>query len=232
MIYAVREQLEPELDLLDRYLSPGDVVVDAGANCGIYTVACAKLVGPEGKVIAFEPGAEVRQVVAKNIELNQLANVRLHAEALSDRTGTANLFHHGGPVAYSLAEAGDAASEQVPIITLDAALERAEVSRLDLIKMDVEGAEELVLRGASRALAEYRPIVLFELNPTAAARFGLQTDGAWRVLEEAGYRFFSAENADDAKLISRPPAEGHWEHQNVIAIHGAHARRLPKGDVA
>ena len=70
-IAIFREYYEPELSLLDTYLTDGKVFIDAGANTGIYTVIAGKLVGDSGKVISFEPGSESFQTLARNIEVNK-----------------------------------------------------------------------------------------------------------------------------------------------------------------
>jgi FkbM family methyltransferase len=228
MIFAVREEYEVELAHLDRFVSPGDVVVDAGANCGIYTVAAAMLVGASGQVIAFEPGDRAADVFQRNVTLNCLKNVRLCREALSDHVGQSGLYYHRGPVSYSLAadSENDDRFIEVQTTTLDAALERAGVDRVDFLKLDIEGAEELALRGARSVLTRSHPVIVFELNPTAAARFDLSTDGAWRYLEDLGYRFFRLDPAGRLTAIASPPPEDKWEFCNTVAIHADEWKRF------
>ncbi len=221
MIFATREDYEVELAFLDRFISSGSVAIDAGANCGIYTVAMAKLVGSSGRVIALEPGEQAGQTLQRNIELNGLDHVRLVRKALSDRDGSARLYHHGGPVGYSIAagETEDGQSEEISSISLDSLLQQEGLDRVDLLKMDIEGAEELALRGAETMLTSSRPVIVFELNPSAAARFGLDTDGAWRHLKRFDYEFFTFDGAGKLCKLRSPPPEEQWEHCNIIAIH-------------
>ncbi len=218
MIYAVRELYEKELAHLRNFISPGMVVVDGGANYGIYSLAAARLVGPAGRVFSFEPGLESFSVLRKNIELNCLQNVRSFRAALADKEGTASLYHSGrGPNSFSLArpEHGSCGSEVVATLPLNKILQREKAEQVGLIKLDVEGAEELALRGAFPLIASSRPCVIFEINPGASRGLGLRPFGAWELLENAGYRFFSLLGCGDLRKLGTPPPGG-----NVVAIYG------------
>ena len=218
MIYAVRELYEKELAHLRNFISPGMVVVGGGANYGIYSLAAARLVGPAGRVFSFEPGLESFSVLRKNIELNCLQNVRSFRAALADEEGTASLYHSGrGPNSFSLAppEHGACGSEIVPTLTLNQVLQQEKAEQVGLIKLDVEGAEELALRGALPFIVSSRPCVIFEINPRASQGLGLRPFGAWELLENAGYRFFSLVDSGNLSKLRTPPEGG-----NVIAIHG------------
>ena len=217
MIYAVRERYENELAHLRDFVSPGMVVVDGGANYGIYSLAAARLVGPAGRVFSFEPCLESFSVLQKNIELNRLQNVRLFRAALADKEGSASLYHSGrGPISFSLGPPahGSCRSEVVTTSSLHKILQEENAEHVGLIKLDVEGAEELALRGAQPLIASFRPCVIFEINPRASTGLGLRPHGAWELLENAGYRFFSLLERGDLRKLSAPPAGG-----NVIAIH-------------
>jgi FkbM family methyltransferase len=232
MYFAVREDYEMELAHLERFVSPGNIVVDAGAGCGIYTVAAAKLVGDAGgRVIAFEPSARFTSVLKRNIELNSLNNVRLYCEALSDREGQARLYHHCRCVANSIAP-GDSNSnrfDEVATTTLDSMLKREGIDRIDFLKMDIEGAEELALRGGKLLLAKSPPVIVFEMNPSAAHRFGLEGDGAWRHLQGLQYRFFAFDEVAELTPLTVPPDDkGQWGFRNIIAIHKDDCRRFWK----
>jgi FkbM family methyltransferase len=221
MIFALGTHYEKELTDLHRFLRPGMVVVDGGASCGIYTVAAARLVGPSGRVFSFEPAAEAFSVLRKNIELNYLVNVKAHCAALSDRGGTAPLYHHAhGPNSFSLGppESSAIQSEQVATFSLDEIFRKENTERLGFIKLDVEGAEELALRGAERIIAQSNPTILFEMNAPATKKLGLEPHGAWELLKAWGYRFFSFAECGDLRELDRAPAS--FPIQNVIAVHG------------
>ena len=217
MIYAVRETYEPELTYLGRFVSAGNVVVDAGASCGIYTLAASKLVMDSGRVFSFEPGAESFSVLKRNVELNGLRNVRPFPVALSDTEGKARLHHHPhGPNSFSLGAHADwsGSFEETETTSLDRVAEQERIDRVDLLKMDVEGAEELVLRGARSLLTTNRPVVIFEVNPKAARRLGLSADGAWDLMGKLGYHFHRLNGVGSLSKLEFPPHGG-----NVVAIH-------------
>jgi FkbM family methyltransferase len=220
MIFAVRDRYERELAYLKHFLSPGMVVIDAGANCGIYSVAAAKLITASGLVLSFEPGLQSFDVLRRNIDLNHFSNVRAYRAALSDRDGTARLYHDAqGPNSFSLGSSGGAGDdfELVPIHALDRILEHEAKGRVGLIKIDVEGAEELVVRGAEQIIARSHPKIIFEVNASAAKHLGLSPNGAWEMLERWDYKFFSLGESGKLSELYHPPAAGHV--RNVIAMH-------------
>lgn len=221
MYFVAREDYEIELSHLERFVSPGNIVVDAGAGCGIYTVAAAKLVGNAGRVIAFEPSAKLASVIEKNIKLNELNNTQLYCEALSNREGHARLYHHCRCVAYSISpgDSNKTRFDEVVTTTLDSMLEREGIDRIDFLKMDIEGAEELALRGGKTLFAKSHPVIVFEVNPSAARRFGLDPDGAWRHLQRLQYRFFALDEAAKLSPLKSLIDESQYAFENVIAIH-------------
>jgi FkbM family methyltransferase len=226
MIFAARDHYERELTYLHHFVEPGTVVVDGGANCGIYTTVAARLVGPSGRVLSFEPGTEAFSVLTKNIELNHLTNVRAHRAALSDRDGRARLYHLGrGPISFSIGRPKSTAvkSEEVVTRSLDDVFREEGIDRVGLIKLDIEGAEELVLRGAGQNIARSRPTIIFEVNAGAARQLGLHPYGAWELLRSWGYRFFSLTGCADLRELEKPPTADAIE--NVIAVHDRRWRR-------
>ena len=219
LIYAFRDNYEPELAYLERVLSPGKVFVDAGANFGIYTLLASKIVGGAGRVISFEPSSRVFPVLRRNIALNGFKNVLAFPVALTDKPGRARLYYHSAVGCDSLGKDAsfeqDAHAEDICTESLDDALKQTSIGRVDVIKMDVQGAEELALRGANEIVASMRPVVIFEFFPEGAASLGLPPNGAWNFLEEHGYDFFIVdERGTVSRLLSPPPAIA-----NVLAIH-------------
>ena len=219
LIYAFRDYYEPELLYLERVLSPGKVFVDAGANFGIYTLLASKIVGEGGRVISFEPSSRVFPVLRRNIALNGFKNVLAFPLALTDKQGLARLYYHSAVGCDSLGKDAsfeqDAYSEEVETKSLDNVLKCTSVGRVDVIKLDVQGAEELVLRGANEIVTFMRPVVIFEFFPQGAASLGLSPNGTWDFLEGHGYEFFIVDERGTAsRLLSPPPTI-----VNVLAIH-------------
>ena len=212
--FLFREDYEPEVKLLERFLQPGMTVVDGGANTGVFTFTAAHLVGPRGRVIAFEPGSACFAALNQSKRLNSADHVALRQQALSDRSGTARFYHHDDQEnSFSLGGAGGVAYEEINTVTLDAVAAELKLDRVDFIKLDVEGAEELVFRGGRSVLQQHRPLLLFEVNPEAAARLNLPPDGACQALTELNYRFFCM--ADDGRLQAVDTAD---EFGNLLAV--------------
>jgi FkbM family methyltransferase len=130
--------------------------------------------------------------LVRNVALNGLRNVIALNAALGAKDGEARLYHVGeAPNSYSLGgeRLDDERSnfEVVRVMTLDRAITDRGVSRVDVLKLDVEGAEELVLDGATEVLRRFRPVVLFEVGDEGAGRLGLTREGAWNVLKAQDY---------------------------------------------
>lgn len=214
-IFAFREDYEPELAYLESLLSPGKTFIDVGANLGIYTLVASRIVGEAGRVLAFEPSAQSFPLLRQNIALNGLRNVLALPVALSQKTGTAQLFSAPDPSGNSFGKDPlfNGEIEEVVTDTLDNVLRRAFVREVDVIKMDVQGAEELVLRGASRLLCSMRPVIIFEVYPSGAALLKLSKNGALDILKSYGYAFMRIGKHDSVDHLGS--AE---EYFNVVAV--------------
>ncbi|MDX6615649.1 MAG: hypothetical protein QOD60_740 [Solirubrobacterales bacterium] len=208
--FVFRENYEPEIGYVDRALQPGMVFVDGGANLGVYTVIASNAVGDGGRVLSFEPGNDAYERLSVNVAANTATNVSARQAALSDSSGLAPLYHTAGhSVSYSLApdDAGDTSSEQVKTVTIDEVMAEEGLDRLDFVKLDVEGSEELALRGAAESLTRFRPVVMFETLSEAAISSDLSRDGAWNYLADLDYEFFIVDQG--GKLIpATQPREG------------------------
>jgi FkbM family methyltransferase len=155
-------------------------------------------------------------MLRKNVKLNGFRQVEVYPLALSEKSGTANLYAHGhGASSFTLGatEEGREHFVTVETVTLDSILDRDGIERVDVIKMDVEGAEELILRGAIRVFGRCRPAVIFETNAEAIANLRLSPRGAWDFLAERGYRFYAMQSDGALHPIEQP------ESANTIALH-------------
>jgi FkbM family methyltransferase len=152
-------------DLFALLVRPGDRCVDVGANVGVHTVRLARLAGQDGEVIAIEPDPGVFARTRRNVELNGLSNVRLHNAAASDAVGEMRLYRPGNAdtnrARASLLNHSYLTGESitVPVLTID---DLAGLDRVALIKIDVEGHEDAVVRGAARVIERDAPAVIFE----------------------------------------------------------------------
>jgi FkbM family methyltransferase len=198
---------EPEVQLLRRLLRPGDVFVDGGAHVGVFTLLAAALVGETGRVVACEPVPENVRLLRANIALNRYHWVDTHMVALGAEAGRAELFSFGsGSALGSFAPAVPDGSRRltVAVRTLDE-LAAPFAPNVRLVKLDVEGAELLAVRGAS-ALLESKADFLLELEPEHLARQHARVEDIERLFSEAGYRGF--EIRDDRPGMTLTPMKG------------------------
>jgi FkbM family methyltransferase len=166
-IFLQRQYYEPLLEFCHQLVKPGNVVFDVGANQGIYACAFAALVGSSGRVVAFEPQDYAITALRNNVRLNKFDQITVQQAAVSDREGSAVLDVSHGAVSASIVRdfggRNDAAT--VPTVTLAAVAERLGIDKIDVIKMDIEGAELLALKGGEALLKQYKPTVVLEATP-------------------------------------------------------------------
>jgi FkbM family methyltransferase len=137
-----------ELDLLAAMLHPGFVFFDIGANVGAYTLFVANRVGRSGKIVAVEPHPTSLERLRCNLALNGIDWVRIAPVALAERSGTLDLYVNDrnlGGSSLAADPAGSGRAIEVPCRTLESLVEEEGVTRIDAIKVDVEGAEDRVL---------------------------------------------------------------------------------------
>jgi len=156
-----------EIGFLLRNIKKGDVVVDCGANKGSYIFSLSRAVGPHGKVIAFEPQPTLYSYLMDEVQKCKLSNVVVEKMALSDTIGSADIYVPGGEVSPGaslekiIAQRGEFCSYRVPVTTLDSYFE-TEQPKISAIKIDVEGHELAVLKGAVRIIGSDRPALVVE----------------------------------------------------------------------
>lgn len=175
-------------ELIQATLRPGSVMVDVGANVGTFSLLAASL----GAIsYAFEASPDVCSALRRNIALNGFSNIVVHECAMGDHLGEASfyLFEDTGKTnrgQSALFRRGSGREIRVPMRTLDSTL--ADLSRLDFLKCDVEGADFLVLRGARELLDRFHPVVAVEASAELAAKLGGTAAEILDVLWEHGYQ--------------------------------------------
>jgi FkbM family methyltransferase len=189
-IYRYREYEDVDFDVLRTLLRPGDVFVDCGANVGMYTLTAAKLVGPTGRVIAFEPAPPTRNALVRNVAANDLHQVTVLPYALGDRSGSMPftvMGDGGGLSSFAPENAAEGDIVTVPVARLDDCVPPDVNGRVRLVKMDVEGAETAALRGAEGLFQRERPLLLLEVEDAHLRRQGSSADELNGLLSGWGY---------------------------------------------
>ena len=185
------DDIEPEFAALDKILRRGDVLIDVGANSGVYTLKGARLVGGDGAVLSLEPNPDLLRVLKRNTGRNRLNNVRLRGLAAAEECREFRFFEiDNKPNSFSLVSRGDGtASFSVLAVDLDSLVRWEGIRRVDVIKIDAEGAEDRVLAGASAIIREHKPVIIAEVT-----RAGLS------VLPD-GYRAFRLSGSPNKLLL-------------------------------
>jgi FkbM family methyltransferase len=173
-------------------------VLDIGANIGAYSILADKSVGAEGYCWAFEPSPESYQRMLKNLELNACRRVRPLQVALSDQTNTFLKLKSdpGFGDAYRYLSGadssdGDSLGELVPVTTWDSFAQQNGITNLDFIKVDVEGGEFRVFRGAREFLsASPYVVIMFESDPEWCERAGCRPKDSFDLLRSLGFELY------------------------------------------
>ncbi len=182
---------EPEqTEAFVRAVQPGAVVYDVGAHVGYYSLLASHLAGASGRVIALEPSPRNLQVLRTHIELNRAANITVLETALSDHPGEARFENRAGSGVGHLSPEGPLT---VKLTTLDA-LGR-EFPAPNVLKIDVEGAEEAVLRSGHETISRAKPTIFLSTHGPALA------ESCSRMLRELGY---SLRELLPGELLARP----------------------------
>jgi FkbM family methyltransferase len=185
-----------ELRFVEKFLRPGMTVLDIGAHHGLYTLLASKRVGGAGKVVCFEPSPRERKQLSRNIKLNFCSNVTIETWALGAERSQADLYLPAGGEdgCNSLRPpniAGTASTLGVQVTRLDDWLADHKLERVDFIKLDVEGGERDVLRGAEKLLERQpRPVIFAEVQDLRTEPWGYPAREIIEHLVQRNYKWF------------------------------------------
>ena len=217
MSYGQWESLETSLVV--KRLKRGDVFVDGGANVGYYTLLAAHLVGDKGRVYAFEPEPESFKILQKNVLLNGLKNVVLEQKALGSKKGKLKLYVNTvnrGDHRLHLFKGEKKAYVLVDVVRLD---EYLRGKRVDLVKIDVQGAEGAVIEGMKNLFdVNPRMKIVMEFSPGSLRNFGTDPLRLYTFLQSKNYSFYDIDvkmdritRTDLPALYRRYGKDGKWE---------------------
>jgi FkbM family methyltransferase len=182
-------------------IPPGAIVFDVGAHVGFYTLLFARLVGSTGRVIAFEPSTRNLQFLRRHVKLNHIGNVEIIEAAVSDSDGTGAFAEHSSSYNGALDASGTTRVRQVKVDNLCAS---GRIPFPNVIKIDVEGAEDLVLAGARSTIAGASPTIFI-------ATHGREVDARCvQLLGSMGYTIvpMAGDPLEWRELLARPGASG------------------------
>lgn len=227
--------------LLAGLVRRGDVVFDVGANRGIFTALMSNLVGPAGRVHAFEPSTDTCLLLRETLAARALdaANVVVNNSAVGAQDGVATLFtpredHGQASLAThdtgSWSGAAPVRSSEVRVTALDSYAAALSPVRVDVVKMDIEGAELLALRGFASGLRSQHPVIVCELCGEWTRAFDYKPSDIVSALKQAGYDAFYlvTDRGDLDPLVAVDSVNDGESRDLVAAVSSAHAGRVAR----
>lgn len=220
-----------EWKFVSKFIKPGYVFFDIGANQGFYTLLATKLVGKGGNVFAFEPLPIQVKRLKRNLKINFFDNTKVEQTAISDKSGFSDMYAclNGSEPLSSLRRPSEDSKTKskiikVPIISLDDYIKKINISSIDFIKIDVEGGELNVLKGAVKAIEKFRPIFMCEVqnirtrqwdySPSEIFRFLQKHDYLWFRVVANGllvpYNFSEKQEGEDVNFIAVPKEKNNY----------------------
>lgn len=214
---------DAERTFVRRFLRPGDIFIDVGANIGLFTLNAAKAVGRKGRVYAFEPTAETYVRLIENVTLNQFKNVVCNQLALSDENAIKTLkvsrIGYDAWNSFGVPIAGEQfTSQDVMATTWDSFVQENDLmGKVTLMKIDVEGWESRVLKGGATSLSkEDAPVLIVEFTDKCAQAAGTSCRALYMQLCDLGYRVFRYD-ARTNTLLPEALREA-YPYDNLIAV--------------
>ena len=216
---AILEGFEQnELSFLDSYLKVDDVFFDIGANIGLFSLKASKLI-TSGIIFSFEPSPITFERLGNNIKMNNINNIHSYKIALSNNVGTSNFYlsldGFDAWNGFSIPLVGSEFKRiKTPITTLDIFCKENNITKINLIKIDVEGWEYNVLKGAIDSIVNFSPDFLIEFTEQNAISAGFKCNDVYDFLAELGYKWLQINNQGELEIAER---KDYYEYSNLIA---------------
>ncbi len=235
-IYYTGTYEKGSLAIMKRLLHRGDSFVDVGANIGLMSIYASQLVGPTGKVWAFEPNPGTAQILEENIRINQVRNIEQSAYAIGKNPGKAVIydrwdFNRGS--ASLIRPEKEAGSHEIEVTTLSAFFKKQVGDKAlfpTLVKLDIEGFELEALEGALELLhSEFPPMLMVEYSGKRENTFGEDPDPLYAFLRQLGhYRIFRGkkEKSRLSPLVEVKTLQEMPVHDNIYCLTDEHLQKL------
>lgn len=180
-------------NFLRQHCKAGDVVLDVGAHIGLFSSIAAKIAGPAGKVYAFEPSPKTNALLKKTISINKLQSVvQVRSEAMGNEVGKTVFYISDGEADNSNSMISYMQDRKlhgidVTILTIDALVKQEHLSKVNFIKIDVEGAEYDAIRGAGETLKNLRPACILAIHPDPISAKGDKLEDIYDFVSNLNY---------------------------------------------
>lgn len=201
-LFFLGEYERAELIAMSHCLKEQSVLIDVGANFGIYSLTASKTISNQGKIFAFEPFSENFKKLSVNVALNGLSQIHLEKMAVGNEDGTAIIYYDQTERNLGMATLNPvdgAVNETIPVVKLDTYVANHQIERIDFIKIDVEGSEYAAIMGMIGTLQKHKPILLVEIWDNTAK------PNVENVLIELGYQKFYINNSGDLTTNNTNP---------------------------
>ena len=186
-----------EVEFLESAVEEGMNVIDIGANIGVTTVTIAKIIGKGGRVFSFEPAPEYFDTLGKNISANELENVEVYEQAVTDQVGGVDFYQRGLSSGIVLEEG--VKMFEVSTTAIDRFLSEKKIERIDLINMDCEGSELLVFKGAKETLQKNKVKIFCEIHHDFLKQLGQSVGDIVEYLQKLAFKVKSV-SLDDLRM--------------------------------
>lgn len=214
--------------VIKNLLKPGMVVVDAGANVGEITLVSAKQVGTLGHVYAFEPLVETAEKLSRNVQLNEFQNVHIQRCGLAENSGFGSIYRsssrfddgsvHDGLATLYPSSLRNSKVGEIELVSLDDFCVRTGIEKLNLVKIDIEGAELSALKGAVQSLRKFNPFLIIEVQGPTARQAGYEPRDILSFLRPMGYSFRTIGRLGRLNPVDADSLKG---FQNILCTPGA-----------
>lgn len=192
------------INFINNYLSPGMTVIDIGAHVGLLSVIMAQKVKPSGKVYSFEPTPSTFKLLQKTIAINGLPEiVKPNMMAVADKKGKTFFYvtdieaHNSNSLSNNKRDYGNEHKIDVELVSVDEFASENNISKIDFLKIDAEGAEFSVLKGCEKTFRKDKPKMILALHPSSIVNFGNSLGEIWDYLASFGYTvIFKSEKID------------------------------------
>jgi FkbM family methyltransferase len=189
-IYFLGDYEKNEIDYLYQTLKEGNTFIDIGGNIGLFSLNASKIIGEKGKVFAFEAFKPNYLKFQQHIQINNFHNIKLEHLAISDKSGFIEILYNENDNNVGMASSylqEYTSKEKVEAVSLDEYVKKNNISQIDLIKIDIEGAEFSALKGMNEILTFHHPKIVIEINNIALKSSHHSEEELISILTEKGY---------------------------------------------
>lgn len=194
------------ISFLKKTLSKDNVFIDIGANIGAYSLIASKLVGKTGKVIAFEPVNSIYSQLNENITMNSITNIFVEKKAVYDQNTNLDLFISNeqnmgmSSILHHSHESGE--KQNIEAITLDSYAELNKLAKIDLVKIDIEGAEINALKGMKQSLIKFKPTLIIEISDGILENSSVNSKAIYDFLFDLNYEPYNIDKKGNIQDFS------------------------------